>query len=193
MAMPDAGQISMRQMNADRTKASILKAARHLFASRSYAEVGVRDIAARAKVNPALISRYYDSKIKLFEAALEASLDVTLFTETKRACFGETITEAFCKSRPDAAALVPMLVFAAGDSAARESVLRILVQHVIKPLERFFGAPEAGERAAQLMVVVTGFFTYRVMLPLASLEGSPTAEMRRWLSRTLQEIVDRKV
>lgn len=192
MAVLDGGQISMRQISAGRTKASILKAARHLFASRSYTEVGVRDIAARAKVNPALISRHYDSKIKLFEAALETSLDVALFTDADRTCFGETITEAFCKAKPDAAALIPMLVFAAGDSLARKSVLRILGEHVIKPLEIWFGDKEAGERAAQLMVVVTGFFTYRVMLPLAPLEGKPTAEMRRWLSNTLQEIVDRK-
>ncbi len=179
-------------MSADRTKASILKAARHLFASRSYAEVGVRDIAARAKVNPALISRHYDSKIKLFEAALEASLDIALFTDAERTRFGETITEAFCKAKPDAAALIPMLVFAAGDSTARKSLLRILGEQVIKPLEIWFGEPEARERAAQLMVIVTGFFTYRVLLPLASLEKHPAPEMRRWLSTTLQEIVDRK-
>lgn len=182
----------MRQASADRTKASILKAARHLFASRSYAEVGVRDIAARAKVNPALISRHYESKIKLFEAALEASLDIALFTEADRTCFGETITDAFCKAKPDAAALIPMLVFAAGDSTARKSVLRILGEQVIKPLEIWFGALEARERAAQLMIIVTGFFTYRVMLPLESLEKTPTPEMRRWLSTILQEIIDRR-
>lgn len=192
MAQAAAGHVSIRQVNADRTKASILKAARHLFATRSYPEVGVRDIAARAKVNPALISRHYDSKIKLFEAALEASLDVSLFTDADRNCFGETITAAFCKPRPDAAALVPMLIFATGDSLARTSVLRILLAHVIKPLEAWFGEPEAAERAAQLMIVVTGFFTYRQMLPLPAIEGSATAAMRHWLSRTLQEIVDRK-
>lgn len=192
MAQPAAGHVSIRQINADRTKASILKAARHLFASRSYGEVGVRDIAARAKVNPALISRHYNSKIKLFEAALEASLDISLFTGAERTRFGEIITAAFCKPRPDAAALVPMLIFATGDAMARASVLRILSAHVIKPLEAWFGEPEAAERAAQLMVVVTGFFTYRQMLPLPPIEGPSTAAMRRWLSKTLQEIVDRK-
>ena len=187
-----AAPVSIRQIHADRTKAAILKAARYLFAARSYGEVGVRDIAARAKVSPALISRYFDSKIKLFEAALAASLDVSLFTQAERAHFGEVVAEAFCKSRPDAAALVPMLVFAAGDSAARASVLRLLGELVIEPLEAWFGAPEAAERAAQLLVVVTGFFTYRLMLPLAPLEGNPTPEMRQWLARTLQDILDRK-
>jgi hypothetical protein len=47
------------------------------------------------------------------------------------------------------------------------------------------------ERAAQLTLVVTGFFTYRDLLPLDALQGDATEGMRAWLAKTLQEIVDR--
>ena len=84
-----------------------------------------------------------------------------------------------------------MLVFAGGDSVARKAVLRILKQRVVEPLKQWFGEPEASERAAQLLAVATGIFTYRLLLPLEPIEGESTPAMRRWLAQTLQEIVDR--
>ena len=182
---------SIRQAYADRTKHAILKAARHVFATRGYAEAGIRDIAARAEVNPALVGRYFGSKIELFEAALLASFDVTYFIFTARENFGAIIAESFCRSKNEVAFAVPMLVFAAGDSLARKSALRILKKRVMAPLESWFGEPEATERVSQLLAVVTGFYTYRIMLPLDSLSGAPSTAMQRWLARTLQEIVDR--
>jgi AcrR family transcriptional regulator len=182
---------TVREQNVDRTRQAILDAAQILFATRGYAEAGVRDIAAKAGANPALIARYYGSKLELFEAALEASLDVSLFTSVDRASFGEHAAEAFFKTRPDAASVIPMLVFSASDSQARQVALKLLARQVIRPLEIWFDEPEAIERTAQLMAVITGFYTYRLMLPLEPLKGRPSRAMRDWLVRTLQEIVDR--
>ena len=178
-------------MQTDQTKNAILEAAQFLFATRGYTETGVRDIAERANVNPALIARYFGSKLELFERALEASLDVTLFIQAERENFGEKIAEAFCASTPDEANVVPALVFSAGDSAAREAALRLLKERVIAPLEQWFGGTEASERAVQLLLVVAGFFTFRQMLPLDALAGNCSPAMRRWLATTLQEILDR--
>lgn len=191
MPLPPAKPRTVREQNVDRTKQAILLAAQALFSTRGYAEAGVRDIAARAGVNPALIARYYGSKLHLFEAALEASLDVSLFTTVERENFGEETASALFKTRPDAAAVIPMLVFSAGDSHARQAALALLARQVIRPLETWFGEPEAADRAAQLVAVITGFYTYRLMLPLAPLKGRPSPAMRDWLARTLQEIVDR--
>ena len=182
---------SIRQVYADRTKSAILEAARHVFAKSGYSEAGIRDIAALAKVNPALAGRYFGSKLELFEAALNASFDVTYFTNADRRSFGADIAHALCASENDAAFAVPMLLFAAGDSAARGSALRILMERVVAPLTVWFGQPEAAERAAQLLAVVTGFYSYRIMLPLSTVAGQPSQAMQRWLATTLQEIVDR--
>lgn len=182
---------TIRAQNLDRTKQAILRAAQELFATHGYAEAGVRDIAASAKVNPALIARYYGSKLELLEAALEASLDVSTFTSADRTNFGEQLAAGFFKTRPDAAAVIPMLVFSAGDSQARQVALRLLGRQVIEPLESWFGTADAADRAAQLMAVITGFYTYRLMLPIEPLQREPSAAMRQWLARTLQEIVDR--
>ena len=181
----------MRQIQATETRMAILRAAQHVFSRSGYATVGIRDIASSANVNSALISRYFGSKLELYEAALEAALDVSLFTELDRSEFGTTLTESFCGAGVEDAPSIAMLAFAASDPETRECALALLNRIVIEPLENWFGEPEATQRAAQLMIIVTGFFLYRVMLPLAATRGDTTPEMRRWLAIALQEIVDR--
>ena len=51
--------------DADRTKAAILFAAQQIFAEKGFSEAGVRDITARAGVNPSLVSRYFGGKAKV--------------------------------------------------------------------------------------------------------------------------------
>lgn len=53
----------------NRTKEAILKAAREAFASHSYAEVSMEDIASIAKVKKSLIYYYFPSKEELFKEA----------------------------------------------------------------------------------------------------------------------------
>lgn len=195
MSKPDMqgdGRRSIRQMHADRTTQAILDAALHVFAEHSYAEAGVRDIAAHAGVNPALIARYYGSKLKLFEAALEAALDVRSFTSVDKGVFGETMAEIFCGPHiREATRPLPMIVFAASDSEARDSALRILREHIMAPLESWFGDADAQDRAAQFLAIATGFLTYRRLLPLEPMTGEVSPAMRRWLARTIQDIIDR--
>lgn len=191
MDLAEARRPSIRQAHADRTKAAILEAARHVFATCGYGEAGVRDIAARAGVNPALVGRYFGSKLELFEAALEASFDIRHFIDVPRECFGELVAASLCRSQDEEASAVPMLVFAGGNSEARKAALRILKDRVVQPLQSWFGEPEAAERAAQLMLLVTGYYTYRIMLPLEPVAGRSSANMERWFAAVLQELVDR--
>jgi AcrR family transcriptional regulator len=191
MDAAEARRPSIRQAHADRTKSAILEAARHVFATCGYGEAGVREIAARAGVNPALVGRYFGSKLELFEAALEASFAIGHFIEMPRERFGELVAKSLCRSQDEEASAVPMLVFAGGNSEARKVALRILKQRAVQPLQSWFGEPEAAERAAQLMLLVTGFYTYRIMLPLDPVAGRTSAAMERWFAATLQDLVDR--
>lgn len=191
MAQVNSGRRPGRTGRATQTREAITQAALQVFSSRGYAEAGVRDIAAIAGVNPALVTRYFGSKLGLFEAVLEANLDGRLFTSIPRAEFGERLASAFCASGRDAASAVPMLIFAASDSAAAACALKLLRRIVIGPLDEWFATQDAAERSAQMLAVVTGFFVYRLMLPLPPLEQDVSASMRDWLAKTLQEIVDR--
>ncbi|HEY4021778.1 MAG TPA: TetR family transcriptional regulator [Pseudonocardiaceae bacterium] len=62
-----------RRRDADATRAALLAAARDLFAERGFEQTTVRDIAARAGVNQALLFRYFGSKDGLFDATMTNS------------------------------------------------------------------------------------------------------------------------
>ena len=55
---------------SEKTKAKILKEAKKLFWNYGYSNVSVRQIAKTAKVDAALISRYYLSKLNLFKTTI---------------------------------------------------------------------------------------------------------------------------
>src|SRR6185312_9822540 len=61
---------SARPRNAEETRAALLAAARLRFARDGYEATNLRDIAADAGVNVALIPRYFGSKEGLFQAAV---------------------------------------------------------------------------------------------------------------------------
>ena len=68
---------------ADQTRSRLLERAQHLFWSRGYSNVSLREIAGAAGVDVALISRYFGSKRGLFEATLETlpELDTAEITD----------------------------------------------------------------------------------------------------------------
>ena len=61
---------SVKKRNPIATRAAILDAARDRFLRESYDSVGLRDIAARAGVDVALIGRYFGGKEGLFREVL---------------------------------------------------------------------------------------------------------------------------
>ena len=66
MTFPDKTDDAQSGKNALATRQRLRAAARKLFSQANYTSVGIRDIASEAGVNPALISRYFGSKKKLF-------------------------------------------------------------------------------------------------------------------------------
>ncbi|MEV8534396.1 TetR family transcriptional regulator [Streptomyces sp. NPDC051211] len=56
--------------SSDRTKASILRAARERFAAQGYERTTIRAVAADAAIDPSMVMRYFGSKQRLFDAVL---------------------------------------------------------------------------------------------------------------------------
>lgn len=180
----------VRSRDAQKTRGAILESAQVIFAARAYAEAGIRDITARASVNPALVSRYFGGKLGLYEAAIDAALDPRLITDLERENFGELIVERFTDQRQGRVNPLPIMLSGTSDSDAREVVLRLLRDRVAEPLAAWIGGPAATARAARLMIVATGFFTYRDQLPLEGVIDPLAPDLRRWLVDAFQAIVD---
>lgn len=57
-----------------KSKRRILVTAEELFAARGYGETSIRDIAAKARVNSAMIHYYFGSKERLYRTVLETAI-----------------------------------------------------------------------------------------------------------------------
>lgn len=83
------GRRSGRRPGPSTTRAEILTAARVLFAESGYERTTIRAVAARAGVDPALVSRLFGPKESLLKATLELPVDPGLLTQTLASAPGE--------------------------------------------------------------------------------------------------------
>jgi len=186
-----ASEANIKIRDSERTRNQILHAAQQIFSTQGYAETGVREIASIAGSNPALVNRYFGSKLKLFEAALQDALDVRLITDLDKEDFGKKIVERFTLSAETQINPLPIMMFGSSDREVRDIVLKLLQQRIVEPLKHWFGTEDGEARAAQFMVIATGFFTFRDLLPLPAFTGTLDKSTAEWLENSFQQIVER--
>ncbi len=184
-----AGSRPTKVRDAPRTKANILEAAKRAFAEQSYAQTGIRDIAAMAGVSSTLLLRYYGSKAGLFEAALIAAMDANDLFDTDRSVFGAYLAAAL--SDPNADIKSPaMIAFASGDAEAQEIATRVSEDYGVAPLAQWLGPPDARARAAQINVLSIGYVMCTRQISLVGRSRAGDKKLAKWLAETVQAIVD---
>ena len=80
---------------SERTRRTILEAARELFAIHGYDKASMRAIATQANIDPSMVIRYFTNKETLFAAAVDIDLrlpDLAAIPERRR---GEKLAEHF--------------------------------------------------------------------------------------------------
>lgn len=178
--------------NASVSKAKILDAAIDCFSQLGYAGAGIREIAENAGVSYALLQRYFGSKIGLFEAALNDSLDSSTFLDVAREEFGRNLAHRLTQPG-QSKRLTAMVVLAAADPEARGVATRIVYGKVVEALAEWLGPPDPRQRAIEIVMLGAGFVTHLHLLPLAGQEDiSAEGPLAQWLADTIQRVVDRK-
>ena len=174
--------------DAARTAQTILRAAQELFAARGYTTTGVREVAALAGVNSALVRRYFGSKEGLLRAAVEEFLIIDVFCEGARADFGVRSVRLLLNAEtlPNP---VAMMILATADPAARALCADLLHDKIIKPLAEWLEGPDAMARAGQLNLLWVGFMVARQILPTRPVHEFEGATLR-WLAETTQMIAN---
>ena len=177
-----------RLRDAVRTTQTILRAAQELFAARGYTTTGVREVAALAGVNSALVRRYFGSKEGLLRAAVEEYLIIDVFFEGDRADFGARSVKLLLNAEtlPNP---VAMMILATADPAARLLCADLLHERIIVPLAGWLGGQDALARAGQLNLLWVGFMVARQILPTRPVRDFEAATFR-WLAETTQKIAD---
>ncbi|WP_276318217.1 TetR/AcrR family transcriptional regulator [Sphingomonas crocodyli] len=177
--------------DAEGTRSRILAAACMQFGARGFANTGVRDIAAEASVNPALVLRYYGSKEGLFRAALDHSIFMDPVFALEPGTMGQRIVEIFLAANEMPSPL-SMMILSAGDPTAHAISVRALDEKVIRPLADYLDGPDAEARAACLNLLWSGFLTAWKLLPIAPLSDDRLPMIAGWLADATQAIVDGK-
>ena len=184
-------EVVARPRNAAKTTEAILRAAQRLFAEKGYTTTGVREVAAEAGVNSALVRRYFGSKEGLLRAAVEDYLRIDPLLDCGRADFGTHTVELLCSGEaiPNPMA---MMILSTADPAARMLCSDLMHERVIVPLAAWLGGPDALARAGQLNLLWVGFMTVRQILPTRPVREFE-ADTFRWLAETTQAIADGSV
>jgi len=164
--------------NASATRQAILDSARQAFTRAGYDGVGVREIAQNAGVTAMLVNRYFGSKEKLFEEAVEATLavpgilrnEITKAQNDMQRLSQALAAELVATTSPGVSPLDGILLLIR--SAANEQAATILresaVRH-LKPLVDILSGEDAPDRAAMFLAVVAGFLLMRRVIAVPAL------------------------
>lgn len=166
------------------TRDVILSVARRLFADTGYDKTSVRDVAAAAGVDPAMIRHYFGSKAELFRATMgwpfEPADIAARITGGKRDQIGERLTRVFFEAweHPDSRA--PLLAILRGAATHDESatLVRQFIQgQVYSNMAARLGEPDAELRIDLAMSQLLGIAYLRHILRVEPLASTPVDEL----------------
>lgn len=182
-----------RGRDAAATRGAILAAARRAFTADSYDRVGLREIAAAAGIDPALVIRYFGSKEGLFKAAVGEKLDLSHLFAGDLFGLGERLARLVLTEKPPAAdGFDPMLALLR--SAPSEEPGRLLwvaiEEGVVGPLAARLPGPGREVRAGLIAAVLVGVLVSRSVVRTAALAEADAEDVIGALAPVLQRLVD---
>lgn len=173
-----------RRPGASTTREAILAAARARFAANGYDGVRVRDVAADAGVDAALVHYFFKTKDGLFAAALEIPvrpsevLPSVLDGGLEGA--GERIVTRFLAVWDDPAArpaLLALVRSSSGNATAASAIREFLEREVVGRIAKAIGGSQAQLRATLVGSQMIGLVIARYVLELEPLAGAPAADI----------------
>lgn len=176
---------------SDRTRATILAAARKLFAENGFDRTSVRDVASAADVDPALVIRYFGSKDQLFAHAAEITLRLPDLSTIPRSEIGAALARHFIGIWEGGAAGggLPVLLRSASSNEVAAGKIREVFAGQVLPAVRSLGHEEgADERAALIASQLLGIALCRYILKIPPLVALPSDRLAASLGRAIQHL-----
>ena len=184
-----------RRRDAAATRSAILEAATRRFACQGYQHAGVREIAADAGVDAAMVNRYFGSKEGLFTEVVERAFDIRYLVDGDRATLAERLARKMVYGREDTAVERPipllLMLHAATEPHAAELIRTSLDRNVLRPLAECLDGPDALVRAAIVIAQCTGFAILHQMLRPGALAEAQQEELVVLLKKSLTASIGR--
>jgi AcrR family transcriptional regulator len=182
---PNAGRRTGRRPGSDDTRGRILASARAAFADRGFEGATVRDVAARAGVDPALVHHYFGTKQRLFVAAMEFPVDVAEVIPALLRGPREGLGERFVRfivelwDRPEVRPMILGVARSASTDPTAAGMMReVLAEGPLLALAGAIDLPDARLRASLAGSQLVGIAMARYVIgiePLASLSPAELA------------------
>ncbi|OWL95266.1 hypothetical protein B7435_30840 [Mycolicibacterium peregrinum] len=166
------------------TRDELVATARRMFAEGGYDKTSLRDIAAAAQVDPALIRHYFGSKADLFRATVGWPFDPEKFSgrilDEGRDGLAERLTEAFFEfwEHPDTRS--PLLAILRGAATHEESaalVRQFIEQRLYPQIATALGGADAELRVDLAMGQLLGIAYLRHILRIEPIASQSTEEL----------------
>ncbi|MGZ6008415.1 MAG: TetR/AcrR family transcriptional regulator [Rhizomicrobium sp.] len=181
-----------RKRDADATRAAILAAAKVHFARSGYDGAFLRDIAADAGADAALINRYFGGKDGLFAAALTDSIRPDAISDWDRKTFGRDIARMMANHAHqdnDRMHAFQFLLRAATSPTTAPLLNEAVQNRFMGPIRAWIGGEQAEARARIVASIFIGLLVERLIRdePLADNERDVFIERTGALLQSLVE------
>ena len=183
-----------RRPGPSTTRDAILAAARERFAEQGFDRVRMRDVAADAGVDVALVTYHFGSKDGLFGAALQmpapmAALMADVLQTGGIEDFGERFLRRVLELWDDETTggpLVALVRSAMSHPPAAEQLREFVQAELLARIAARLGTPDADRRAALFGSQLIGILLYRHVLRVEPVASMPAAELVERAAPALQ-------
>jgi AcrR family transcriptional regulator len=187
-----------RRAGAVDTRALIRDAARARFLAHGYQAVTLREVAADAGVDVALISYYFGSKHGLFSVAMALPVNPVEMVASHLDGDLNTLAERLLRSlltvwdSPDVGAQMQAAARAALNDPTMTNLVRDgIVREIIDKVAERLGGPDGAGRAAAFAIQAAGVIFTRYLLKVEPIASMSADEIVRHLAPSLQLVLDR--
>jgi AcrR family transcriptional regulator len=174
------------------TRERILAAARSDFGKSGYEGTTIRGIAAQAKVDPALVMHYFESKDGVFRAAVKFPVDPAEFIPRLLAPgldgLGERLVRVFVETwdSPAGSPLLGLIRSVVGNEDAAALLREFVTREVLGRIARALELDQPQLRAALVASQLVGLAMIRYVVKVEPLASAHTDDVVAWLGPTLQ-------
>jgi AcrR family transcriptional regulator len=186
-----AGKKPLR--DASGTRMRILEAAQLRFCEQSYEQVGVREIAADAGIDAALINRYFGTKQDLFAEISKGVFSAENFIGAEPDQLGDVLARRLMGGTGKAKAGVnpfELLLRSAASPTASPIIANRLHEDFVLRLAALIGGKHASTRAALIASYLIGFLTVRVALQSPAILPPDADKVVALLGSAIQAAID---
>ncbi|MCV7365263.1 TetR/AcrR family transcriptional regulator [Mycolicibacterium neworleansense] len=166
------------------TRAELVAIARRMFAAGGYDKTSLRDIAAAASVDPALIRHYFGSKAELFRATVGWPFDPGQLRgrilDDGPSGLAERLTRAFFELWEDPETRAPLLAILRGAATHEESaalVRQFIEQRLYPQIATALTGADAELRVDLAMGQLLGIAYLRHILRIEPIASQSTEEL----------------